>query len=62
MSGNEKIIEAVKAAAVDREEKKWLDCESALALAVEHGVAADEIGRICNEQKIKLHKCQLGCF
>lgn len=62
MSGNEKLIEAVKAAAVDTDEKKMLTCASALELAEEFGVDATEIGRICNEEKIKLHKCQLGCF
>ena len=62
MSANEKLLEAINAAAVDTDGKKMLTCASALELAGEFGVEAAEIGTICNEEKIKLHKCQLGCF
>lgn len=62
MSGNEKLLEAVIAAAVDTDGKKMLSCASALKLSGEFGVEATEIGRICNDEKIKLHQCQLGCF
>ena len=62
MSGNEKLLEAINAAAVDTDGKKMLTCASALGLAGEFGVEAAEIGRICDEEKIKFHQCQLGCF
>ena len=62
MSANEKLIEAIHAAAVDTDGKKMLTCASALELAGMFGIEATEIGNICNEEKIKLHKCQLGCF
>jgi hypothetical protein len=62
MSGNDKLLKAVVAATEDRDDKKFLSCAGALGLAEEYGVDAIEIGRICNENGIKLHKCQLGCF
>ncbi len=62
MAKNDKLLTAVIAAAEDRGEKKFLSCASALELAEEYGVDAIEIGRICNENGIKLHQCQLGCF
>lgn len=39
-----------------------LACAEAFQLAQEFQVKAIEIGRICNQQKIKICKCQLGCF
>ena len=62
MSENEKLLEAVIAAAVDMGEKKMLTCPRALELAGEFNVEATEIRRICNKEGIKLHQCQLGCF
>jgi hypothetical protein len=62
MAGNDELLNAVVAAAEDKGEKKFLSCASALELAGRFGVDATEIGRICNEQEIKLHQCQLGCF
>ena len=41
---------------------KKLACAEAFQLAQEFQVKAIEIGRICNQQKIKICKCQLGCF
>ena len=62
MTKNEELLSAVIAAAEDRENKKYLSCISALQLAEQFDVEAPEIRRICDEQKIKLHQCQLGCF
>ncbi len=59
---NEDIKRAVIAAAVEVSGKKKISCADALRLAQEHGVAPEEIGKICDEEKIKLHTCQLGCF
>ncbi|HTG01005.1 MAG TPA: hypothetical protein VK654_10525 [Nitrospirota bacterium] len=55
---NEKVIEAVRAAAVDNR----ISCSKARALAQKHGVSLAEMGRICNELKIKVSACELGCF
>jgi len=39
-----------------------LSCAEAFELAQEFQVEVGQIGRICNQQNIKICKCQLGCF
>lgn len=53
-----KVIDAVRAAAVNNR----LTCERAHNLARELNVSLREIGAVCNELKIKVSDCQLGCF
>ena len=54
----EKIAEEIKKTA--RENR--LACEEARALAQTLGVPIEEIGAVCNELKIKITSCRLGCF
>ncbi|MDH4161960.1 MAG: hypothetical protein OEW15_04635 [Nitrospirota bacterium] len=54
----ERIIDAVRKAVVNDR----LSCEAAHGLAEELGVGLGEIGAVCNELKIKISACQLGCF
>ena len=42
--------------------KPTLGCEDAFALAAEFAVPVPTVGRLCNEQGIKIVHCQLGCF
>jgi len=58
MQEKERIIDAVKKAAVDNR----LSCERAHRIGEELNVALREIGAVCNELKIKITSCQLGCF
>jgi len=44
------------------EDKKRLTCAGAFELAQKYDVKIIEIGRICNQNNIKICKCQLGCF
>jgi hypothetical protein len=37
-------------------------CAKAFELAEKHGFSKKEIARYCNEKKIKIRACQLGCF
>jgi LAO/AO transport system kinase len=37
-------------------------CASALAIAKSLGVSPGEVGKAANRLKIKISKCQLGCF
>ena len=39
-----------------------LHCETAYQIAAEHNLKLWEIGKICDEEKIKIKGCQLGCF
>jgi hypothetical protein len=54
----EKIIEAIRTASAGGR----LSCERAHELAKELKVPLGEIGSVCNELKIKITACQLGCF
>ncbi len=39
-----------------------LSCDQAHALAAELRMTPEDLGRICNELKIKIVVCRLGCF
>jgi hypothetical protein len=54
----EKLIKAIQNAVVNNK----LSCETAHTLAKELKVPLKEIGTLCNELKIKISACQLGCF
>jgi alanyl-tRNA synthetase len=56
------IKEIILSAAVTEDGKKKLSCEKAFELAEKHGIELIEIGRICNQEGIKIAQCQLGCF
>jgi hypothetical protein len=49
-------------AVVEREGKRKLPCKVAFTIAAENDVKVNEIGAICEEEKIKITNCQLGCF
>jgi hypothetical protein len=54
----EQLGEAIKAAS----QNNRLSCERAHELAKGLNTTLQEIGVICNELKIKIAACQLGCF
>jgi len=54
----EEMIKAIRNAAVDNR----LSCGKARTLAKELNVAARELGALCNELKIRISACELGCF
>ena len=54
----EKIIEAIRSGTVNNR----LSCEKAHELSSALQVPLREIGDLCNELKIKISSCQLGCF
>ncbi len=62
MGKKSRLEEVVVEAADESKGKKTLPCTGAFRLARLFGVPPCEIGRICNEQKIKIVDCQLGCF
>jgi len=62
MDKSEDLTNAVLEQAREINGKKKLACAQAFELANEFQVEVSEIGRICNRQKIKICKCQLGCF
>jgi hypothetical protein len=58
----ENLIIAVLKQAKEIDGRKKLTCAEAFELARQFKVGIIEIGRICNQNNIKIHKCQLGCF
>lgn len=52
------IREAVMKAAGDGR----ISCTAARKLAVELNVSPKAVGEACNQLKIKIHACELGCF
>jgi hypothetical protein len=62
MSKKEDLIKTVGDRAQEIDGRKKLTCAEAFELAGELGEEIIEIGRICNQQNIRICKCQLGCF
>ena len=59
---NEDIVNMVINKSFKDKEKVKLPCAAAFKIAEQFEVKLSEIGRICNEQNIKISNCQLGCF
>ena len=62
MKSEEELAAAVLARAKETDGRKSLTCAEALGIAAELGIEAARIGRICDQQKIRICSCQLGCF
>ncbi len=62
MDNEKEIIEAVLEAAKEIDGKNKLNCAQAFGLAGKFSIAIAEIGRICNENNVRISNCQLGCF
>ena len=60
MDKKEELVDAVLRLADGN--GKTLKCADAFKLAASHGAELAEIGRICNQNKVKICNCQLGCF
>lgn len=43
-------------------EDNKLKCPDALAVAARLEINANKIGKICNQHRIQIINCQLGCF
>jgi hypothetical protein len=48
--------------AVERDGRKTLSCARAFEIHRQHGVPLADLGRICDENDIRIRACQLGCF
>ncbi|MGM9572442.1 MAG: hypothetical protein ACI3ZR_09530 [bacterium] len=55
----ERIMEAIKK---NLDENGKLSCAKAHEIAHELGAEILLVGKIADKMKVKLHKCQLGCF
>ncbi len=55
---NSELEKRIRASLVDGK----LPCATAFQIAKELKVTTKEIGETCNQLKIKVRSCQLGCF
>lgn len=56
------LKDAVLAKSFEQNGKIKLACGSAFALAEALDIKLTDISRICEEEDIRICKCQLGCF
>lgn len=62
MGSREELTDAIKTACVKRDGRLTLRCADAFQVAKKASSDLATIGRICNENGIKVVQCQLGCF
>lgn len=62
MKSDEKLVAAVLACSKETDGRRSLTCVEALRIAAELDVEAVQVGRICDQQEIRICSCQLGCF
>jgi len=65
MDKNQELVNAVLESAnrgQESDDRKRLTCAEAFELAKNFETEIIEIGRICNQNNIRICKCQLGCF
>jgi hypothetical protein len=59
----DKVLEFVlDASFVDDKGVRKLTCASAHKLADQHGIKLKVIGQACDDNKVRITACQLGCF
>jgi len=62
MEDTDRLLEAIMAASYEENGRRKLDCPDAFKIAEELGVKLADVSRVCNQNKIRISKCQLGCF
>lgn len=56
------MLEVIEGYCVIKNDKKKLACSDASRIAEELKISVPEVGKLCNENGIKIMSCQLGCF
>ena len=54
--------EDIEKALLEKAQDGRIKCPECLAIAQRFGVKGTVVGRLCNELKLKICGCQLGCF
>ncbi|MCK5073850.1 MAG: hypothetical protein KAQ98_10520 [Bacteriovoracaceae bacterium] len=47
---------------VEKKGKKFISCSNASKVAEQFNIEKTDVGRICNQENIKMEKCQFGFF
>ena len=58
----EKLFEILNLESEIQNDKKILFCEKAHQISKANNISLSEIGKLCDEKRICIKKCQLGCF
>ena len=58
MQKNNQVVQKLREVATDGK----ITCTDARKLAEELQVDPSEIGKLCDEEKVKIISCELGCF
>jgi hypothetical protein len=53
---------AIESVIEDKNGKSVLTCANAYSVSKKYNIPLAEIGKYCNDNNIKIGKCQLGCF
>lgn len=56
------LIEAIQKIAIIEDGKMKIGCKELFKLAEEYEIPYGLLGKICNQNNIKITQCQLGCF
>lgn len=59
---DQNLVQAILSRAVKENDRLRISCGDAFKIAEECGVDPSVIGKICNEQNIRICRCRLGCF
>ena len=62
MEISDQLFEAVNGGMEAVEGRRTLACATGFKIAEKYQVPLGTIGRICNDNSIKIKSCQLGCF
>ena len=61
MTDNE-LLTAIRALTFEDGDKTKLTCTAAFQIAATSPATLTDVGRVCNENDVRITKCQLGCF
>lgn len=56
------MLEIIEEYCIMKNGKKSLGCADASKIAEKLKISIPEVGKLCNENDIKISSCQLGCF
>jgi len=60
--GNQMKEEEIIAKLKDSSKEGKIPCAVAFKISQENGISIRKVGELCNQVKIKIIQCQLGCF
>jgi len=59
---DKELLEVIQTETYEEDGKTKLACPKAFKIAKQNPVTIRDVGRVCDENEIRLAKCQLGCF